>query len=146
MDKASAISILNSLTVVETSGAVTAKVSNINHYVREDGMSGFIVSYNLMNLFGATKAQQLLAEGDLQEACNQNLTSFQRDGKDWCPVKDEHVKVNIGEVSTRDGKIALLPISVIPMPAAKISKVSFGGPSGPKEAEVVEPEEAKQAK
>lgn len=118
-----AVQIITSRTLINEPGKYRVKVTGTTPFVREDGTAVTIVNLGAMTPYHIAQAKAFIADGELQKATNQNLTSSPRSGRDFTPSKGEIVDVIIGYVTTSDGAQALLVTNMSAVPLAQAGTV-----------------------
>lgn len=126
--KENAIQIINSRKLLPEPGKYTVKVTNVTPFQRPDSEILInIVNYAAMTPWQLGEAKRLFKEGDYQECTNQNLSSSQRIGMDYTPMKGEIVDIVIDIVPTKNRpEGALLVIGVQPLRNKQASIIRFG--------------------
>lgn len=105
MERDNAINILKSRKVISGPGKYSVKITSATPYHRsiETGPDQVaIVNFNTMTPYHKETAATLFAQGDYQEAVNQNLTTSIREG-DYMPTKGEIVDIVVEEITTNNG-------------------------------------------
>lgn len=88
--------------------------------------------------------KELISEGtpeSLQAAANRNISSGQRDGKDFVPVAGEIVNIVMEKSTTKAGVTGLFISSITPLPTLETKQFSVGDLFGDDENEEPEVEE-----
>lgn len=119
MKKENAINILKSRKMISKEGKYTLKVTSVTpfHRSNEQGSDQVaIANFNGMAPYHVEAAQTLFAQGDYQEAVNQNLSASIRE-TDYLPSKGEVVDVIVEQITTNNGVTGLFVTSVIPKKA-----------------------------
>lgn len=153
------MAILKNRIQIAKAGKYRLKVTSASPY-HDNGEDKVICNFNAMttaHITGweivddegtVTKAksiQELVEEGNFDDAANRNLSSGQRVGRDYVPSKGEIVDVMVEKTTTKSGVTGLFVSSVTPVPVEASSKVNlenmFKDVAPNKEEEVeVEPE------
>lgn len=104
--------------IIETGVRYQLKVTGANPYVNKAGVPVMIINFAAMTAYHLAEAKKHIAAGDLVSAGNKVVTASPRIGKDYVPTKGEIVDVVFEEVVTKDGEIAIFPVSITPLTKA----------------------------
>lgn len=105
MERENALNILKSRQQISGPGKYKAKVTSVTPFHRANAVGAdqtHIVNFNIMTPWHTEAAKTLFAQGDIQEAINQNLSSSVRLG-DYLPSKGEMVEIVVENVTTKNG-------------------------------------------
>lgn len=128
-----AIQILNSRKLIPSvNGYYEAKVTSVTPYEGK-----FIANFNAMTEYHFSEAKRLLAEGNLDEAVNQNLSASLRP-TDYIPSKGEMLEIYVSEITTNNGVTGRFVTAIKEVKAKVASKVSFSLEDVKTPAEVVQ--------
>jgi hypothetical protein len=122
-----AVRVIQSRKLLKEPGKYMVKVINTVPYEREDGTAVSIVNYAAMTPYHVLQAKGLYDLGKYDEATNHHLSSFQRIGKDYQPVKDQFANIDIDWVPTKANPNikALLVINCTEIKAESAPNVKF---------------------
>lgn len=127
MEKSAAKQIIASRDLITKEGKYRVKVTNVTPYHREIG-NGInqvaITNFAAMTNYHLEAAKTLFAQGDYQEACNQNLSMSIR-SNDFLPAKGEIVDIVVSEITTKNEVTGLFVISMSPVHATKAAKIDM---------------------
>lgn len=142
MTQESVQAILGSRISIAEPGKYKVKVTSVNEY---DGR--MICNFNAMTPYHVKLTKEAIADGDLDNCLNHNLSSGQRIGKDFTPEKGAFCYIHVDFVETKDGEQALLVIAVEDVKAVAAKKVSFDffgeAEAETEDASALEPKKAK---
>ena len=112
--------ILGSRIMITEPGKFKVKVTAVNPWDDRN-----ICNFNAMTPYHATLTKADIADGNLDECLNHNLSSGQRMGKDYTPVKGEFVNIHVDYVAVKNSEDqALLVTAVEQIKAAATTAVS----------------------
>lgn len=121
MDFEMAVRILNSRQVISVAGKYACKVTRVGNALSSDNRNLFITDTNLMTSAQVVKAEELLAEGKFDEACNQKLSFISQYAPSYQPQKGELVNATVEQVED-----ALYVRGFSAVPVAATQKHTFG--------------------
>lgn len=140
MEIKDAVKILSSRNAIAAPGKYRVRVSNCSPFskVLEGGQTIVaIANFNGMSPYHVEQAKELLNEGDITKALNQNFSLSIR-ANDYKPTKGEVVDIIVDLVDTKSGDKALLVTGLSPVAAiTTMAKADFSAFAG---ADFEEPE------
>lgn len=136
LSKEQARAILASRKMIAAPGKYSVKVTSVTPYTDDAGNSRHICNFAAMtpahisgweNTESGEQVQgvkQLLAAGNYDDACNLNLSSGQRPGRDYIPSKGEVVDIEVERITTSNGVAGLFVTSVVGRKAEQATNVN----------------------
>lgn len=126
MEKATALSILQTRVLIPSVGKFTVKATSVNPIIRENGTQVTIVNFNAMTAYGADLAKKAFKAGDYEASVGKgtSLSASQLNGM-FVPSKGEIVDIEVSEHVNKEGVTILVVSSIVPRKAIVAKAFSF---------------------